>query len=207
MATDLQIAANRLNALKATGPKTHEGKAAVSQNALKTGLHAKSDVIATESREEYETLIAEYYARYQPAVPEERCLVDNLITAEWLGRRYMAATTAMWDYDFRVYKDIYKDQDVGSAFMRHSEALGRAQRCITAAQRNFAQTLKQLHALQTNRASDPPANEENEETEPLHPQLVSFFHSEKSDLPIRDLAPQEDPPDLETAPQTPPIAA
>jgi len=197
MATDLQIAANRLNALKATGPKTHEGKAAVSQNALKTGLHAKSDVIATESREEYEALIAEYYDRYQPCVPEERCLVDNLVTAEWLGRRYMVAASAILDYDFTAYKT----QDLGLAFIRRSEALGRAQRCITANQRNFAQTLKQLNALQSSRASDSPATEEKQA---LNTKLVSFS---PPNLPTPDLDYQEDPPDQKAVPETPPIAA
>jgi hypothetical protein len=63
MATEKQIAANQLNVQKCTGPKYTEGKAKSSQNALKTGLHAKSDVIATENRDNYETLIAEYHDR------------------------------------------------------------------------------------------------------------------------------------------------
>lgn len=53
MASEKQIAANRINAQKCTGPTSIEGKAASSQNALKTGLHAKSDVIATENSDDY----------------------------------------------------------------------------------------------------------------------------------------------------------
>lgn len=106
MATDSQTTANQINAQKCTGPTTPEGKATSSRNALKTGLYAKSDVIATESRDEYETLIAEYHARFHPATPEERCLVDDLIRSEWLNRRYMAATTAIWNFDFRACEKI-----------------------------------------------------------------------------------------------------
>lgn len=173
MASDKQIEANRINAQKCTGPASIGGKAKSSQNALKTGLHAKSDVIATENRDDYETLIAEYHDRFQPATPEERCLVDNLVTAEWLGRRYMAASTAIWEFDFRTDND----QDMGLTFIRRSEALGRAQRCITANQRNYAHTLKQLQTILAKRIHDPaPAPSVNEaENESLKPQLVSFF--------------------------------
>jgi len=207
MATDSQTAANQLNSQKCTGPTSAEGKTKSSQNALKTGLYAKSDVIATENRDEYETLIAEYQARFNPATPEERCLVDDLIRAEWLGRRYMAATAAIWECDFRVWED----QDMGLAFIRKSEAFGRAQRCITATQRNYANALKQLQAIQSERAkraaqpvSDPASNTE---TDPVTKKLVSFPqpHPPKKEPPQELLA--------ETAiphPQTedsPPIAA
>jgi hypothetical protein len=37
MSTEAQINANRLNAQKSTGPRTPEGKAASSLNALKSG--------------------------------------------------------------------------------------------------------------------------------------------------------------------------
>ena len=174
MATDRQIEANRLNAQKCTGPRTAEGKATSSQNALKTGLSAKSDVIATESRDEYETLIAEYYTRFNPLTPEERCLVDDLISAEWLGRRYLVATAAIWEYEFRAMKD----QDMGLTFMRESEALGRAQRYITAAKRNFAQALKQLQSIRSKRIADPvPAQQDEIANGPLNPESVSFLVS------------------------------
>jgi hypothetical protein len=79
MASNRQIEANRKNAQHCTGPRTEKGKATSSQNALKTGLDAKSEVLRFESRPDYEALIAEFYARYQPTVPEDRSLVDMLI--------------------------------------------------------------------------------------------------------------------------------
>jgi hypothetical protein len=42
MATDAQVAANRLNAQESTGPRTTEGKAVVAQNAVKHGLLARA---------------------------------------------------------------------------------------------------------------------------------------------------------------------
>ena len=203
MATDSQIAANRINAQKCTGPTTTEGKAASSQNAVKTGLYAKSNVIATENRDDYETLIAEYYDRFNPTTPEERCLVDTLISSEWMGRRYTAAATGIWEYQLRNMKE----QDLGVSFIHCAETLSRAQRCITVNQRNYAHALKQLHTIQSARAkraaapaSDPaPGPLADNVTEPFTPKLVSF--RQPTEVPA-ETAP--------THPQTedsPPIAA
>ena len=45
MASAAQTIANRLNAQKSTGPRTPEGKAVVSQNAVKHGLLAEQVVL------------------------------------------------------------------------------------------------------------------------------------------------------------------
>jgi hypothetical protein len=52
MATQKQIKANWQNAQKSTGPKTDEGKAVVSQNAVKHGLFAES-VIKGENEADF----------------------------------------------------------------------------------------------------------------------------------------------------------
>ena len=49
MATDKQIAANRLNAQKSTGPKTPEGRAAVRLNGVEHGLYAETLVLPGEA--------------------------------------------------------------------------------------------------------------------------------------------------------------
>lgn len=151
MATDRQIEANRLNARKCTGPRTPEGKAMSSQNALKTGLDARSDVIRSEKRENYEALIAEYYTRFNPATPEERGLVDTLVTSEWLSRRYMTIDAAVWEHGFL---GAVSDSP-GRVFVRYSETFARLDRRINSAQRNYQQALKQLLAIQSQRALEP----------------------------------------------------
>ena len=47
MTTKKQIEANKQNALVSTGPLTAEGKALVSQNAVKHGIFAKDLIITT----------------------------------------------------------------------------------------------------------------------------------------------------------------
>jgi len=54
MSTKVQINANQQNAQKSTGPQTDEGKAVVSQNAVKHGLFAAETVITVEDPADYE---------------------------------------------------------------------------------------------------------------------------------------------------------
>jgi hypothetical protein len=68
MATTAQILANRLNSRKSTGPKTDEGKAAVSQNAVKHGLFAES-VIEGENEADYEAFHDKMLAEQEQSTP------------------------------------------------------------------------------------------------------------------------------------------
>src|SRR5690348_5251733 len=60
MATVAQIAANRLNAQKSTGPRSVDGKLASSMNALKHGIDAASVLIPGEDPALYERIAADY---------------------------------------------------------------------------------------------------------------------------------------------------
>src|SRR5450759_5377218 len=53
MATLKQFEANRRNSQKSTGPKTPDGKSAVSMNALRHGLRARSVLLPGEDRNEF----------------------------------------------------------------------------------------------------------------------------------------------------------
>ena len=55
-----------LNALRATGPRTPEGKAIASQNSLKHGLTARQVVIPGESQEDFDNLLASTAADRKP---------------------------------------------------------------------------------------------------------------------------------------------
>ena len=173
-----QTEANRLNSRKSTGPRSVEGKAASSMNALKSGIDAKSQILPDERRASLEALIAEYYLRFHPTTPEQRMYVDILIDSEWLLRRFRTAEAELWQ---NGYRPIYKDnQDVllGIAAARHSDAFARLQRRIDLTQRNYRNALKDLQQLQA----------ANPEPEPD---------------PEPDPAPQPDPPTPRKEPFTP----
>jgi hypothetical protein len=69
MSTEAQILANRRNAQKSTGPRTPQGKAAVSQNAVKLGLFAERDVISSESQADFNLYRNQLLDELDPASP------------------------------------------------------------------------------------------------------------------------------------------
>jgi hypothetical protein len=185
MATDNQIEANRLNAQNCTGPRTGEGKARSSQNALKSGLYSQAEVTAAESREDYEALAADYHNHYAPSNPHERSLVDALVRYEWLSRRYMAADTALWNFSLVDNKTPH-----GKAFMYHAENLSRAGRYFNNARKGYASTQKELEAAQTKRGAQEAAAEairKPEQNQPVGAKLVSF----RQPAPILGQHPEE----------------
>ena len=86
MATTEQTKANRQNAQKSTGPKTDEGKAAVSQNAVKHGLFAQS-VIYGENEGDYEAFHSKMFAEIDPVGAVELMLAERAVNLSWRLRR------------------------------------------------------------------------------------------------------------------------
>ena len=86
MPTETQIAANRLNAKKSTGPRTPLGKLKSSRNNLKTGLYSKNPVAKDAC--EYRAIHAEYSFELEPTTTQQRASMRILAEAEWQNRRY-----------------------------------------------------------------------------------------------------------------------
>jgi hypothetical protein len=87
MSTESQILANRLNALKSTGPRTTEGKAAISQNAVKHGLLAERDVITSESLADFRLYRDQLLDELSPVSPMESILAERIVTLSWRLKR------------------------------------------------------------------------------------------------------------------------
>ena len=87
MSTPAQIEANQANAQLSTGPVTPEGKAAVSKNALKTGLTGRTVLLPTEDAERYEKHIADCRDHYKPVGTMETELTQSIADTMWrIGR-------------------------------------------------------------------------------------------------------------------------
>jgi len=87
MTTEARIHANRLNAQKSTGPNTPQGKAVVSQNALKHGLAARHDVITSESQTDFDLHRDALLAELDPIGPMESILADRIVSLSWRLKR------------------------------------------------------------------------------------------------------------------------
>ncbi len=87
MSSQAQILANCLNSQKSTGPRTIEGKAAVSQNAVKLGLLAERDVISSESRADFDLYRDQLLDELNPVSPMESMLAERIVTLSWRLKR------------------------------------------------------------------------------------------------------------------------
>ena len=83
MATEAQIAANRLNALKSTGPRTERGKRISAMNSRRDWTIAESVVIFQESKTHFMGYLHSYVDHYKPQTPHERDLVETMAVSRW----------------------------------------------------------------------------------------------------------------------------
>jgi hypothetical protein len=88
-----QFQANRLNALKSTGPRTEEGKRTSRRNALRHGLTAETVIDGLEDSEDYRGFEAAVIADYEAETAVERELVLRLASLLWRLRRIIAIET------------------------------------------------------------------------------------------------------------------
>jgi len=87
MATEAKIIANRRNCQKSTGPRTPEGKAAVSHNALKHGLLARQAVISTERKADFDLYRDQFLSELAPESPMESMLAERIVILSWRLKR------------------------------------------------------------------------------------------------------------------------
>ena len=97
MTTKKQIEANKQNALVSTGPLTAEGKALISQNAVKHGIFAKDLIITTgdgkEDAQEYKELLDGLILSLNPSGQMECLLVEKIAVDYWRLRRVLRFET------------------------------------------------------------------------------------------------------------------
>ena len=95
MSTDKQIAANRENAKKSTGPRTAAGKRKSRRNAVRHGLTAETIIDVLEEAADYEALAAAIGADFRPATNFELQLIARLTSLLWRLRRATAIESGL----------------------------------------------------------------------------------------------------------------
>ena len=90
-----QIAANRRNAQKSTGPKTPNGRAVSKMNALKHGILSAAVVVRgrciKESDKELTAIRRRFWKDWNPIGATEEMLVDKIVTTLWRLSRVLRA--------------------------------------------------------------------------------------------------------------------
>jgi len=109
--SEKQLAANRANAQRSTGPRTPEGKAISRYNALKHGVLAKAiipDALANlESQEDFDQLLIALGDYFAPSGAMEELLVQQVAVAYWrLARLYRAEAGAIAKHNDAYAADL-----------------------------------------------------------------------------------------------------
>ena len=87
MSTTAQITANQANAQHSTGPRTEQGKAAVSTNAITHGATSESAFVKGENLAEYALHLKKFSEKFRPTDCHEIFLVQSMADAAWRLRR------------------------------------------------------------------------------------------------------------------------
>ena len=151
MATLKQFEANRRNAQKSTGPKTPEGKAAVSMNALRHGLRARTVVLPGENREEFTQLCDDLEIEWHPQSRTEQFYVEQMAVSQWKLTRMEVA-------EVNIFKDISDPE-------KQIPLLDRLWQAECRLERSYARAQRELQRLQTSRPQPDPQPEEPAATE------------------------------------------
>ena len=170
MSTPAQIAANRANALKSTGPKSEEGKARSAMNALKSGLDAQSLLIPGESPQAFAQLIAEYYSKYAPADPEQRYHLDTAIRHEWLLRRFAKVEDQLWALSATRMEKPLAGLELGQAFDQDNKVMMRLHRRVAHSEKAYDRAMAAFHNLQAQQNTPESPELASFRAEPLEPQ-------------------------------------
>jgi len=108
--TPAQIAANQANAQLSTGPKSAEGKAKSSLNAVSTGLTGRTVLLPSDDAKAYSDHIATFIARFNPRTPEENEIVQDLADTKWRLNRIPQLEADLYALGFVTFANAFEEQ-------------------------------------------------------------------------------------------------
>ena len=159
MTSEAQIAANRLNAQKSTGPRTPEGKAAMRRNPLRHGLSAATVVLFDESEAEFVQFRQDLALDFGPVGAEECALVEHIAILRWRLRRASRAEAALVNAEAEhrraclaggASKTLYPI-DAGMIFDGRIQSLGTLTRYEASIERQLSRACAMLERRQARR--------------------------------------------------------
>ncbi|HKT17771.1 MAG TPA: hypothetical protein VJR47_07000 [Stellaceae bacterium] len=158
MTTPAQIAANRRNALKSTGPQTETGKAASAQNALRHGLTARKLACEGERQADFAAFAGALRRDLAPIGEVEEQLAEHVILAAWRLRRAARAETSMinsWHAATSPSHLLYGETPISRLFTRRPESMLALARYEAGLDRSFTRALALLERRQARRRGEP----------------------------------------------------
>jgi hypothetical protein len=99
MPSKLKSVTSRANGAKSRGPKTPQGRATSSMNALSHGLTAKTLILPNENQDLFLEMFTAYFDLFRPANQMEIDLVSDIVANRWRLRRTWRYQTAILDVE------------------------------------------------------------------------------------------------------------
>ena len=212
MASEKQIAANRTNAQKSTGPRTPEGKAVVSLNSLTHGLRSSRVVLPGDDEAEFQQLCADLHAEWQPQTPTETHLLQRMTVALWKLDRLEHLEWACYlecslQYTTEDGFAIDSNNEIVSNILpeefRVRDMIDRVSHHQARLERSYDKALSQLQQLRKARAALQPAVSAITQTEPVTETQPSASTLNKPELIMHPTMPVE--PDAAVARREPAV--
>jgi len=155
MTTPSQLAANRSNAQKSTGPRTSAGKAAAAANALRHGLSAKRLVVGDERWLDFMEFHDEMRTALAPGDAVEEQLVERIVLCAWRLRRVGPAEAGATTVQARHIDTWDKAARAAVGFTHAASRLDAITRYEAALERTFRRASLMLERRQARRVGEP----------------------------------------------------
>lgn len=97
MTSERRKNASRANGTRSKGPKTAEGKAKSSLNAVRHGMLAETILLENEEPRVFKELYYAFMDRLQPADEVERGFIEEMVAFHWRMRRGWLTETELWN--------------------------------------------------------------------------------------------------------------
>ncbi len=145
MTSQRQIAANRANARRSTGPKSAGGKAVVALNSMKHGLLSQNVLVRNENEADLIAFGKSLRAEMAPVGELELLLVDRIVSTAWRLRRLVAVEAALFD----------NEEEPRAVFNNYGrEKMSVLSRYETTLERGLYKALHELQRLQAARGGN-----------------------------------------------------
>lgn len=113
-----RVAANRANATHSSGPKTPEGKAKSSRNAITTALTGRTVLLASDDVELYNDHVESYRHKFRPITAEEYALVQSIADTDWRLHRIPHLLLALYGKAREEFADDFTELEPAAREIR-----------------------------------------------------------------------------------------
>ena len=109
-----RLEANRANAQLSTGPRSEDGKATSSLNAVKTALTGSTVLLPADDTAEYQRHLDAFEEEFQPVGLRECALVQSIADTWWRLRRIPTLEAALFAKGRLEFAHLYDDQELAA---------------------------------------------------------------------------------------------